>query len=95
MKETQWASLSVRETLEKIHSDEHTGLHAMDVEHRRADAGFNILASEKGLSAITVFVSQFKSALIYILLIAAASSKSAAISSNTAKNPTAILFLFF
>jgi len=74
MKETQWASLSVRETLEKIHSDEHTGLHAMDVEHRRADAGFNILASEKGLSAITVFVSQFKSALIYILLIAAAIS---------------------
>ncbi|MFA5030296.1 MAG: cation-transporting P-type ATPase [Patescibacteria group bacterium] len=71
MKEVNWASLSGRDILEKLHVREEEGLSHQEFLNRRHAVGVNALAKEKKLSAVVVFFSQFKSALIYILLVAA------------------------
>ncbi|MFA5030809.1 MAG: cation-transporting P-type ATPase [Patescibacteria group bacterium] len=71
MKEVNWASLSGRDILAKMHVREEEGLSNQEVLNRRHAVGVNALAQEKKLSVVSVFISQFKSALIYILLVAA------------------------
>ncbi|MFA5069935.1 MAG: HAD-IC family P-type ATPase [Patescibacteria group bacterium] len=70
MSETAWYKLSGEEALRKLNSGVH-GLGEEEVKNRQAEFGLNALPQEKGTSRFTLFLNQFKSALVYILLIAA------------------------
>lgn len=74
MKEVHWATISSHKSIDTLRTDSHKGLTSKEVEERQARYGRNMLAEGKGISAVGIFFSQFKSALIYILLIAAAIS---------------------
>lgn len=49
-----------------------SGLGLRDVEHRRKEFGENVLPEAKSESVYTIFLRQFKSALIYVLIAASA-----------------------
>ncbi|MBZ9577857.1 HAD-IC family P-type ATPase [Patescibacteria group bacterium] len=69
-KEVAWHSLSWREVVEKLKSDYKDGLDEKEVKERREKFGRNLLPKEKSLSKLEIFLEQFKSPLIYILVIA-------------------------
>ena len=69
-KEVVWHSLSWKEVVEKLESDSKGGLNQKEVEKRREKFGRNLLPEEKPLSRVRIFLEQFKSPLIYILVIA-------------------------
>lgn len=69
-KEIAWHSLSWREAIEKLKSDSKNGLDEKKVKERREKFGRNLLPEEKPLSKLKIFLEQFKSPLIYILVIA-------------------------
>ncbi len=64
-----WHSLSVDKVLKELVTST-KGLTAGEVKNRRKKYGSNILATSKKFSAWRLFFSQFKSALIYVLVIA-------------------------
>lgn len=67
---TQFFNLSIAETLEKLKT-RHKGLTEKEISERRAQYGSNSLPEKKPTSKWLIFFAQFRSILIYILLIAA------------------------
>lgn len=65
-----WYNLSLAETAKKL-SVEKTGLTAGEAQSRLERYGYNVLPEAGPASALVLFGRQFKSSLIYILLIAA------------------------
>jgi len=69
-KEITWHSLSWKEAVEKLKTDSEHGLNEKEVKERREKFGRNLLPKGKPFSKIRIFLEQFKSPLIYILVIA-------------------------
>jgi len=69
--ETKWYSQSVREVLEILGSGEH-GLSNEEVERRINEQGLNQLPESKADNVLLIFLRQFQSPLIYILIAASA-----------------------
>lgn len=65
-----WHSISWKEVVDKLGSNIKKGLTDSDIDERQKKFGENILPKEKPLSKIVIFLEQFKSPLIYILVIA-------------------------
>jgi len=65
-----WHNLSSIETAEILKTDFKKGLSEKEVEIREEKFGLNKLPKAKALSKLKIFLSQFKSPLIYILIIA-------------------------
>ena len=70
MEEKNWHNLSKKRTLELLKVDPDKGLNEEEVKTRRKKTGLNLLPEEKPLSCLKIFLEQFKSPLIYILVIA-------------------------
>jgi len=70
MNELNWHSLDVSEALKALESDPRRGLSDDEVARRLAAHGPNELKKEDRVSPWTIFLGQFKSTLIIILLIA-------------------------
>ena len=68
---TSWHALDAVAALECLASDAEAGLSLQEVARRTAEYGQNVLPAPKRRSAFMVFLRQFRSPLIYILLIAA------------------------
>lgn len=64
-----WHELEAKDTLKRLRSSEN-GLGEEEAESRLRKFGYNELRKEKGISRIEIFVSQFKSFLILILIAA-------------------------
>jgi len=64
-----WHSLKIQQIFDKLSSDEN-GLSIKEVEQRQQQYGKNMLPKSKEPTLIQIFISQFKSALIVILIIA-------------------------
>ncbi|MDD3735484.1 MAG: HAD-IC family P-type ATPase, partial [Candidatus Pacebacteria bacterium] len=64
-----WHSLSIEETFEKLKTSK-SGLSQEEVERRLLKYGKNKLPEEKSLSTLKIFFDQFRSPLVYILIIA-------------------------
>ena len=64
-----WHTFGVAKILKELKTSE-KGLEQKEVEKRLKNNGLNILAKAKKLSSFVLFFSQFKSALIYVLVIA-------------------------
>ena len=69
--DTKWFSLDVREILERLHTNDQTGLPEHEISDRVAHFGPNALAETKRISAIVRFLEHFNDILIYILFAAA------------------------
>lgn len=67
--EILWHNLSFQEVVKILESDINSGLTEEEVEKRGREFGLNKLPEEKPVSKIKVFLSQFKSPLIYILMV--------------------------
>ncbi len=65
-----WHSLSANAVLETIGTNNESGLSEKEAQERRRKFGSNKLPEEKRLSSLKIFLEQFKSPLIYILVIA-------------------------
>lgn len=70
MAEKLWHNLEDSQIAEILKTDLKTGLSDKEVLVRQKESGKNKLPEEKPLSALKIFFSQFKSELVYILLIA-------------------------
>ncbi len=70
MAEINWYNLSFEEVLKKLKSDSEEGLYEKEVKERQKKFGLNGLPEEKPLSRLKIFLNQFRSPLIYILIIA-------------------------
>ncbi len=70
IKEVLWHNISWEEAVRKLKTDSKNGLSEKDVKERRREFGENLLPQEKSLPKIKLFLEQFKSPLIYILVIA-------------------------
>lgn len=66
-----WFTKHSEEVLQEQHSDQKKGLATEEVEKRLGDFGRNQLESAKKINPFTLFINQFKDALIIILLVAA------------------------
>jgi len=69
-REIAWHSLSWKEIVDKLDSDIKNGLSDEEIGRRKTKFGENILPAEKSLSKVRIFLEQFRSPLIYILVIA-------------------------
>ena len=69
-KEILWHNLSWREAVKKLKSDSEDGLGEKEIKAQREKFGRNLLPEEKPLPKLKIFLEQFKSPLIYILVIA-------------------------
>lgn len=70
MAEIFWHNLSQEEAVRILRSDIEKGLAEKEVEIRQREFGKNKLPEEKPLSSLRIFLEQFRSPLIYILVIA-------------------------
>jgi len=70
MREIFWHNLSWKEVIKLLYSDPEKGLSDKEVKLRRLKSGLNLLPEEKTFSLLRIFLEQFKSSLIYVLLIA-------------------------
>ncbi len=70
MANNSWHSLSRQKVLKLLNSDIEQGLTEDEVRERRKKSGSNVLPEEKPLSKLRIFLTQFKSPLIYILVVA-------------------------
>ncbi len=70
MEKVFWHNLSWQQVLRKLESDPERGLTEKEVKERLEKYGKNKLPEEKPLSSFEIFLEQFKSPLIYILVIA-------------------------
>jgi len=70
MAEIFWHNLSKEEVIETLKSDIEVGLTEKEVEIRQREFGKNKLPEERSLSRLRIFFEQFRSPLIYILVIA-------------------------
>jgi len=69
---TVWHNLPIREAAKILEADLEEGLTEKEVEIRQEKLGKNLLPEEKSLSGVRIFLEQFRSPLIYILVIAGA-----------------------
>ena len=67
--EKKYYSLTEDATLKELKTSK-KGLSDQEVEHRRQTYGLNELKTEKGVHPIKIFIEQFSSPLIWILLCA-------------------------
>ncbi len=65
-----WHKISFAKTAQALETDIERGLSKEEVEIRRKKYGLNALPEEKIASRLHIFINQFKSPLIYILIIA-------------------------
>ncbi len=65
-----WHNIDKEKVLKEINSDSDQGLFSDEVEKRQKRFGKNVLAKEKPLSKLKLVLNQFKSPLIYVLVIA-------------------------
>jgi len=70
MNQTLWHNLSWKEAVEKLNSDSQKGLNEREVKSRQEKFGKNSIPKELSFSSLRIFLEQFKSPLIYILIIA-------------------------
>lgn len=70
MEKTDWHNFSWQEVVNKLNSNSESGLSEEEVKIRQKEFGKNELPEEKPLSKLRLFFRQFKSPLIYILVIA-------------------------
>ena len=70
MDEILWHNLDWAEVVRKLGSDAKQGLSEPEVLERHEKFGKNLLPEEKPLSKLKIFLEQFRSPLIYILVIA-------------------------
>lgn len=61
----------IAQVLQELHSDHAKGLDTEDASERLAEFGLNEIASSNRRGYLTIFLEQFKSPLIYILVLAA------------------------
>jgi len=66
-----WFNQGVKETLEKLSTDEFSGLSEAEAEKRLETYGRNELEEKKKQSILSLFLSQLNDPLIYILIVAA------------------------
>jgi len=69
-KQKYYHNISWKEAVDELGSDIKNGLSEQEVKKRREKHGKNFLPKEKPLSKLKIFLEQFKSPLIYILVIA-------------------------
>ncbi|MFA6252823.1 MAG: HAD-IC family P-type ATPase [Patescibacteria group bacterium] len=69
-KQIEWHHLKEHQAIKELSSDIR-GLDAQEIKKRSKNYGYNILLQKKSLPAWKIFVSQFKSALVYVLLVGA------------------------
>ncbi len=69
-----WHAMNVTEVIAGLETDQHRGLSQAQVDQRLQKHGYNELTHEGGISPLEIFIGQFKSTLIVILLIAIALS---------------------
>ncbi|MBZ9572141.1 HAD-IC family P-type ATPase [Patescibacteria group bacterium] len=67
---TLWHNLSWQEVIKKLNSNSEQGLSEKEIKKRQEKSGLNLFPEEKPLSRLEIFFEQFKSPLIYILIIA-------------------------
>jgi len=72
MTEENWHNFSKKRVIELLNADPEKGLTEEEVKARQKKLGLNLLPEEKPLSKVGIFLEQFKSPLIYILVIAGA-----------------------
>ena len=65
-----WHSITAKEALEILNSSAGFGLNEKEVELRKNEYGLNSLPEDKSLSPLVLFFRQFKSTLIFILVLA-------------------------
>lgn len=65
-----WHNLDSEEVVKILRTDIKKGLSEEEVKNRQAEFGLNKLLEEKSLSRLKIFLEQFRSPLIYILIIA-------------------------
>lgn len=82
----QWHVLTIDEVVERLETDRKTGLRSEQIQKRLEQYGLNTLPTKPPPTLAMIFLHQFKSPLIYILLIAAMIS----ISIGDAKDATFI-----
>lgn len=70
-KKMNWYQMSVDQVLEIMKTDRKQGLTDEEVEKRRKKYGINTLPRRKRMSSFSILISQIKSPLVYILIIAA------------------------
>ena len=70
MPDTRWETLEVPETFDLLASSE-DGLASAEAAKRLAEIGPNVLAAEEKINIFSIIIHQFKSPLIYVLLVAA------------------------
>lgn len=70
---TKWYLKSTREVKQRLNTTKN-GLSYEEAEHRLAQYGQNVLPGEQSPSIVKIIIQQFKSPLMYILLIAAVGS---------------------
>lgn len=69
-KKTGWHNIPYKKAVELLRSDSKKGLSDQEVAIRQRQAGKNRLPEEKPLSRVKIFLEQFASPLIYILIFA-------------------------
>jgi len=70
MPDTRWETLEVQESFSLLASTE-SGLTSEEAQKRLAEFGPNVLAAEEKINILSIILHQFKSPLIYVLLVAA------------------------
>jgi len=70
MGKISWHNLTWKEVTKLLYSDSKKGLSEKEVKFRQRKLGQNSLPEEKPLSRLRIFLEQFRSPLIYILVIA-------------------------
>ena len=67
---SNWHSMEVDQILKQLNTDPQKGLTEDEVKTRLEKYGYNELKKEKKISALSIFINQFKNILIIILLVA-------------------------
>jgi len=70
MEKTLWYALPITKTFSKLRTSK-AGLKESEVKQRLKKFGYNKLPEEKKLSSLIIFLNQFKSPLVYVLIVAA------------------------
>ncbi|MBZ9569631.1 HAD-IC family P-type ATPase [Patescibacteria group bacterium] len=70
MKTNHWHNLSWEAVVKKLNSDSEKGLAEKEIKKRQEKFGKNLLPAERPLSRLRILFEQFRSPLIYILVIA-------------------------
>lgn len=66
-----WHTLSVKEAGERLHCDLAQGLANAEAARRLVHDGFNLLPQARGRSALAIFLAQFRSLIVALLVVAA------------------------